>query len=274
VSHTLGVGEAMVAPVVVSDIGESGLRDAVSPYGFPGAVVRAPVAIDEVDWSTTGLVSVFLRDRIGAEPSLRGATLRSMVQIADPSKPLKLREQHRRHIRRNTREGYSVRVLEGPASDPDDREQFREAYRETMVRTEASSRYFFDGAWFDTVLSSPLSWLVLVDPPGGGAIAAGAIAAESDGMLHYFLGGTADEHLEASPFKNAVEAMIELASDRGEPLNLGGGIREGDSLEQFKGGFANANAAFYTCEIVGDRAAYERLSAGRGDGGFFPAYRA
>ncbi|HEX8853958.1 MAG TPA: hypothetical protein VF752_00005, partial [Thermoleophilaceae bacterium] len=178
VSHTLGVGDSMVAPLVVREIEGEPLHDAVSPYGYPGAVVRAPVAIDEVDWSKSGLVSVFLRDRIGAEPSLHGATLRSSVQIADPSKPLDLREQHRRHIRRNERDGYSVRVLEGAASEPEDREQFREAYRETMVRTEASARYFFDGAWFDTVLSSPLSWLVLVDPPGGGPIAAGAIAVE------------------------------------------------------------------------------------------------
>ncbi|MFL5827218.1 MAG: GNAT family N-acetyltransferase, partial [Thermoleophilaceae bacterium] len=106
VSHTLGVGDAMVTPLVVREIDGELLRDAVSPYGYPGAAVRGPVAIDEVNWSTSGLVSIFLRDRIGAEPSLRGATLRSTVQIADPSKPLKLREQHRRHIRRNAREGY------------------------------------------------------------------------------------------------------------------------------------------------------------------------
>jgi hypothetical protein len=92
-------------------------------------------------------------------------------------------------------------------------------------------------------------------------------------MLHYFLGGTADEHLGASPFKNAVEAMIELASERHEPLSLGGGVREGDSLEEFKRGFANASAPFHTCEIVGDRDAYDRLSAGREDSGFFPLYR-
>jgi hypothetical protein len=57
------------------------------------------------------------------------------------------------------------------------------------------------------------------------------------------------------------------------PLNLGGGIVPGDSLDSFKQGFANASAEFRTHEIVCDSAAYERLSAGRDAGDFFPAYR-
>ena len=40
------------------------------------------------------------------------------------------------------------------------------------------------------------------------------------------------------------------------------------------GGFANCEQAWRTSEIVCDPAAYERLSAGRDAGGFFPAYRA
>jgi len=58
------------------------------------------------------------------------------------------------------------------------------------------------------------------------------------------------------------------------PLNLGGGVGRGDGLERFKRGFANAELPFTTHEVVCDRAAYERLSAGRDAGEFFPAYRA
>ena len=68
--------------------------------------------------------------------------------------------------------------------------------------------------------------------------------------------------------------MMALAGEVGAPLNLGGGVREGDGLEGFKRGFANAKAPFRTHEIVCDPGAYERLSAGRDAGGFFPAYRA
>ena len=52
------------------------------------------------------------------------------------------------------------------------------------------------------------------------------------------------------------------------------GIRPGDGLEDFKRGFANAELPFHTHEIVCDRAAYDRLSRGRGETDYFPAYRA
>jgi hypothetical protein len=57
-------------------------------------------------------------------------------------------------------------------------------------------------------------------------------------------------------------------------MNLGGGVKPGDSLEAFKMGFANAELPFRTHEIVCDPGAYERLSADREDAGFFPLYRA
>ena len=61
----------------------------------------------------------------------------------------------------------------------------------------------------------------------------------------------------------------------GIPLNLGGGIRRGDPLEEFKRGFANREEPWHTSEIICDRTAYERLSSGHeADVGFFPAYRA
>jgi hypothetical protein len=69
--------------------------------------------------------------------------------------------------------------------------------------------------------------------------------------------------------------MLDLADELGTPLNLGGGVRTGDGLEDFKRGFANSELPFHTHELVLDRAAYERLSAGKpADSGFFPAYRA
>ncbi len=49
----------------------------------------------------------------------------------------------------------------------------------------------------------------------------------------------------------------------------------GDSLDDFKRGFANGEAPFRTHELICDPAAYERLAAQAGPApeGFFPAYR-
>lgn len=271
VTHSLVVEDRFAAGLAVREIPDGGgLLDAVSAYGYPGAVVApTPEPLDprEVDWSGTGLVSVFLRDSIGGEPCLDGGTLRSEVQIVDPRPELEIRSTHRRHIRRNERLGYTT----GESTDV---KAFGALYRQTMIRTQAADRYFFNDDYLAELLSAPSASLLITTAPDGRP-AAGAIVVESDSLLHYFLGGTADGLLEHSPFKSTVAAMIDLARERDLPLNLGGGLAPGDALDHFKRGFSNSNEPFYTHELVCDAAAYERLSAGRAAAsGFFPLYRA
>ncbi|HEY7630775.1 MAG TPA: GNAT family N-acetyltransferase [Thermoleophilaceae bacterium] len=270
VTHSLVVEDRFAAGVVVRGIpGAEGLRDATSAYGYPGAVVpRASEPLDphEVDWSGTGLVAVFLRDAIESEPCLEGGTLRSEVQIVDPLAEPEIRSTHARHIRRNERLGYAT-------AESGDVAAFGTLYRQTMVRTDAAHRYFFGDDYLGAVLAADSARLLITSAPDGRP-AAGAIVADSDGVLHYYLGGTADGLLEHSPFKSTVQAMIDLARELELPLNLGGGLAPGDALEHFKRGFANSSAPFYTHELVCDPSAYARLSAGHHASGFFPLYRA
>ena len=274
VGHSLTIGDLRL-PVIVREIPDSGgALDAISPYGYPGGTEQdgAPPDPGEVDWSATGLVSLFVRDRIGAAPCLAGGTERSMVQIHGPAHRT-VRPRLAEQIRAGERAGWTVDAVEGPECSDHQRAAFHALYIETMTRAEATSRYFYDQPYFDTVLAYPRSWLLLAHSPDEN-IGAGAIAALSDGLLHYYLGGTADDSLADSPFKNVVSAMMDLADELEVPLNLGGGVRQGDGLERFKRGFANAELPFTTHEVVCDREEYERLSAGRDAGGFFPAYRA
>jgi hypothetical protein len=171
------------------------------------------------------------------------------------------------------RRGYGLKLIPGPETTPAQRAGFLAAYEQTMRRTGAGGRYFFGAAYFDRILESDRTWLVLAFPPGG-EIAAASIAARSDGYLHYYLSGTADSHLRDSPMKNVVAALVELSAEQELPLNLGGGITRGDRLEEFKRGFANCELPWRTSEIVCDAEAYARLSAARESGSFFPAYRA
>jgi hypothetical protein len=280
VSHTLRLesGARTVAlPVLVREIADTGLVDAVSPYGYPGGAASGsagpPPDPSAVDWAATGLVSAFLRDRIAAEPCLRGATMRSLVQVHDPSRERAIRSRFGGQIRRNERLGYRIEVLPGPESTAAQVSGFHAAYTETMDRAGAAERYFFDPEYFAAVLGFRRSWLVLCLGPEDDT-AAGAIVGHSDGLLHYYLGGTAAAHLSNSPFKNVADAMVALADETGTRLNLGGGVRAGDGLEDFKRGFANAELPFHTHEIVCDPRAYDRLTGDRPQAGFFPAYRA
>lgn len=250
--------------------------DAVSLYGYPGAKIEgsgeAPRAGD-VDWSETGLVSLFARERLTGDPMLAGAAPRGTVLIHDPRLPRQVRPRLAEQIRATERLGYQVAAVHGPEAGPHDRAGFHAAYTQTMERVAAAERYLFSAEYLAGVLMFERSWLVLARSPAYG-VAAGAIAAVSDGHLHYFLGGTSDFALGDSPFKCVVSAMLDLADQLGLPLNLGGGLEAGDGLERFKRGFSNASARFETHEAVCDPAAYAELSGGRESEGFFPAYRA
>ena len=280
VTHTLRVEAAEVTaalPVIVREVPGSERRDAISPYGYPGGRIERgnPPAPEpaEVDWSGSGLVSAFIRERIGDPPALAGGTPRSVVQVHDPQATPATRSRFAEQIRRNERRGYTVEAVPGPETGAAQRLRFARAYAETMRRAAAAERYLYRPSYFDAVLGFERSWLLLATARDGAACA-GAIAAVSDGVLHYYLGGTADEHLADSPFKNVVAGMRDLADELGMALNLGGGVTTGDGLEDFKRGFANRELDFRTHEIVCDPAVYEQLSGGRRRTGFFPAYRA
>ncbi|HEX8689634.1 MAG TPA: GNAT family N-acetyltransferase [Solirubrobacterales bacterium] len=290
VTHTLRIVEErreLLAPVIVRPIPGSDEVDAISPYGYPGIAatdvpeVMPPMrgtnsgtSLDPaaVDFSSTGLVSLFLRHTLGESP-LAGARERNVVQIADPELPRKSRGSDRNQINKNRRAGYEVGIVPGPQTSAEERAGFLAAYEQTMRRAEAAGRYFFGAAYFDRVLSSPLAWLATAHAPGGEAAAA-SIAVRSDGFLHYYLSGSADAQLRDSPMKNVVAALVDFAFEQDLPLNLGGGLARGDRLEDFKRGFANREQPWRSSEIVCDPAAYERLSADRGPTDFFPAYRA
>lgn len=276
VTHTLRIVDGSLdlrAPVIVRPIPGGDAVDAVSPYGFPGFAGAFSKQADpaEVDWSATGLVSIFLRHTL-AEPPLAGTVERNTVQIADPALPAKRRSSDRNRINRNRRAGYEVEIVPGPRTGAEQRAGFLSAYEQTMRRTGAAERYFFGAAYFDRLLESPATWLGLAHGPDG-AVAAASLVARSDGFLHYYLSGSADAQLRDSPMKNLVAALVDHAAALGLPLNLGGGLAPGDALEEFKRGFANRTRPWRVSEIVCDRAAYDRLSMGKAQTEFFPVYR-
>ncbi len=276
-THTLRITAGRFraeVPLIVRELEGSERVDAVSPYGYPGGNVSGdrPPDAATVDWSSTGLVSVFGRERVVGEPWASGAVERSALQIHDPARPRAIRGRLAEQIRANERRGWTVEKVAGPASSEAQRDAFALAYEQTMTRTGAGERYLFGRDYLEAVLSFGSSWLLIASREG--VPAAAAIAGRSDAVLHYFLGGTADSALEDSPFKNVVAAMLDLADELQLPLNLGGGVAPGDGLERFKRGFANAELPFRTHELVCDPGEYGRLAAGRDAGTFFPAYRA
>ena len=279
-THSLRIAagsEELCAPVIVRNDLPDGAQDAVSPYGYPGFAPggdgAGQVDPDAVDFSATGLVSIFMRHALGPQPRLAGATHRNPVLLADPALPRKSRMSDRQQVRRNERAGYEVRIVPGPETSPEERRTFHLVYTETMARTDADESYLYSPEYFDAILGAASTWLAIATT-GEGEPAAASILARSDGTLHYHLSGTSDAHLADSPMKTIIFALIDFASEQEMPLNLGGGVTPGDPLENFKRGFANREERLFTSEVICDRVVYEELSAGRDAGNFFPAYRA
>ncbi|HEX3562614.1 MAG TPA: GNAT family N-acetyltransferase [Solirubrobacterales bacterium] len=274
-THTVEIegDDAVRLPVIVRPIHGSEGVDAISPYGYPGASEQPDSPLDpgEIDWSGTGLASAFIRGRIGGTAPFTGGTVRNHVHIAENDSGI--RKRLREQIRRNERRGWEIGVLNGPEAAAADRATFERAYGETMARTGAADRYLFPSEYFESLLRSERTRLLLAARGSEGL--AGAIAVASDGYLHYYLGGTADEALDDSPMKNLFAAMISLGSELGLPVSLGGGMAPGDSLDAFKSGFATGEAPFRTHELICDPDAYAELVARSGPApeGFFPAYR-
>ncbi len=261
-------------PLVVRSIPGTDRLDAISPYSYPGAKTQGPpIDATAIDLSDSGLVSAFVRDRLGDPPAFTNPTDRSVVLLSDPELPRKSRMSDRQQIRKNSDTGYVARVCSGPEASAADLDGFHTVYTETMRVVDAADNYFFDRDYFAKLLRFPRSWVVTVDGPEGD-VAASALAAISDGFLHYYLSGTADAHRRRAPSKNLIVACTELAEELGMPLNLGGGVKPGDGLEEFKRGFANREMAFRTHELICDPATYAELSEGRDAEGFFPLYRA
>ncbi|MGH3366223.1 MAG: hypothetical protein ACRDOY_03380 [Nocardioidaceae bacterium] len=274
VTHSLVIGGGrIVLPVIRRDVIPGGGHDAISPYGYPGGLLRDdPPHVADIDFTDTGLISLFVRERLGA-PTLRGGAVRGSVLVHEPSRPRAVSQRVERKARSNERLGYRFEAVPSAAVDDDLLLAFERAYVETMRGVGAGRRYYFGTDYFRACLLFDSSWLAVVLGPEGD-LASAAIAAISDGYLHCFLSGTADTHRARSSAKNLMIGLLDLSDELGLPLNLGGGLRGCDSLHAFKTWFTNTTAEFVTHDVVCDHVAYARLKADRGPTSFFPAYRA
>ena len=292
----VGDGPVLLAPLIVRDIPATSERDAISPYGYPGLAAAQPPTCRALPshgsrkalhsgrgWRrssrgrSTGAPRGWSASSCGTGSGPRPSSARpSATWSRSPTRRCrrKSRPSDRRQVRRNLEAGYEVDLVPGAETTPAQRAGFLDVYEQTMRRAEAAEHYFFGAAYFDRVLEAERTWLALATAPGG-ELAAASIAAVSDGYLHYYLSGSADSRLREAPMKNVLTRLVEHATDLGLPLNLGGGLRPGDALEEFKRGFANRTETWRTSELICDPEKYKQLSAGKSAGPFFPEpYRA
>ena len=282
-------------PQPSDDLVAGSMLDGVSPYGYPGPLVRlgehdegfigraldAAIAM----LAAQGVISLFVRMHPMLSPPLAQFAARGSLVChgqcvvidltqGEPAHWAEVRENHRRGIMRAQREGQVIAFDEGW----DHLDVFIEAYRETMRRVAADHTYQFERAYFAELRRCLGDDIHLVLARTQGRVMAGAILFAVGGIAQYHLGATFDEFLPLYPHKLLFHRMINWCRDRGcRQLNLGGGVGGGqDSVFHFKAGFSSGRRDFHTWRVVLDAAVYQRLAqrvpTSEADG-FFPAYR-
>ena len=147
-------------------------------------------------------------------------------------------------------------------------------YEELVARRSVTGAADFTPAYFEALAADPAMQAVAAWV--GEDLAGMAIWFEAEGVAYYHLSA-----INGLGYANgAAYALVGAGIERFAPRNvihLGGGAGTGDGaggLSAFKQGFANAEVMAHICGAVLDRAAYDRLCAGREGTAFFPAYRA
>jgi hypothetical protein len=271
--------------------------DATSPYGYPGPLIR-PVDDPETicallkAFRTCALehdiISVFVRlhPLLNDTPQMfseLGEIVRHGETVyVDLRKPLDeiwrdLRHDHRKHIRRLQRLGFTVNF-----DSWDNMHDFIAIYHATMERISARDFYRFPESYFHELrqaLGGALH-LCTVHAPND-EIAAGGLFTLVNGIAQDHLTGTQEKYLSLAPSKlMTYSKAIWLKSAGGSVFHLGGGVAtRADSLFYFKAGFSKLRSAFSTCSAIIDEDKYTRLvnaataKIGQREGYFFPAYR-
>lgn len=279
--------------------GDPGNHDLLSPYGYaaplfspgtPDDVAAAFMAALKAATCEVGCVSLFARlhPLLGFPEAVfakhgdlvqRGETVYVDLEDSDDLLWRHTRNNHRRHINKLKREGYTVRMNDWSQYD-----DFVAIYRATMQRLDARDFYFFSEAYFDGWRSDlgAVLHLCTVTAPDGRVAAAGLFPAVGD-IIQFHLSGTHDDFRKQAPSKLMLHGVRAWGKAQGyRYFHLGGGLGgRADSLFEFKSGFSNLSAPFYTYHMILDANRYHELVALRDahcgdaadDAEFFPLYR-
>lgn len=287
-------GARLLLPLIIREI-DGSLRDARSPYGYPGVLtdrpndsrfVRAAMVAVVDTLAAAGIVTLFVR----LHPLLAieglpgsGTLVHQQTVTIDLSRPAgevwaETRLNHKRDIRRARQRGCRFEM----DASAEDYLGFQHIYARTMERLEAAPRYRFPPTYFDRLPGAMEGSLHVGVVRADGRMAAGGLFTEHRGIVQSFLIAIDDAFATLAPTKLLYHGAADWARARDDRwLHLGGGYgTDEDTLFHFKAGFSRARADFATLRIVVREDDYRSLLLARAPSaepadlsGFFPAYR-
>ena len=288
-------GRVLLLPLVLRSIPDSGLRDAASPYGYPGPVSNAGPD-DSGFWTRAcdaivdllrkeGIVTAFVRlhpllpapvDALAGVGTIvhHGQTVSVDLALGVEEMWRQTRRDHRNHINRARRA--NVRV------DMDDWSRLAEwvaMYHDNMRRVGATPFYFFPIDHFRTLHDALGDRMHFATATAGGELLGGTIFFEHGDIMQAYLQATrAEGHMHAG--KLLYDEIRRWGHENGNAVfHFGGGLGgANDSLFAYKAGFSPRRHDFHTWRVVTDPDAYaDLLTPGlpveTTMSGHFPPYR-
>lgn len=293
--QTRGINVVMKRDIAKSAVFEGMLPentyfDICSPYGYGGWLVEGTQTEEMYhayeSWCRrNGIISEFVRFHPVLENHRFCLEAYDVVPLGntvtiDLSSPeviwSNITSKNRNMIRKAQKNG--IRIYSGRY--PDIFKDFRGIYNSTMDKDNADRYYYFEDAFYESILNdlpyhAQVFYAVYEDK-----IIAASIMLAANGHMNYHLSGSLREYAHLAPTNLLLyEAALWGWANGCKTLYLGGGVGSGeDSLYKFKKGFYRLDDVkrFHIGKKVFIQEKYDQLVEMREptDSSFFPKYRA
>lgn len=300
---TYTVGAYVIAiPLLIRDIENSDYKDAISVYGYVGALnLNLDSHFKKEDFHKAlntffhehKIVSVFSR----LHPFLEeedaflkdfGETVElGKIVYIDLTQPLENQKaKYNRRLKTYLNKSRKLCTVINANLD-EHLGAFIQLYHDNMRRLGAEDKYFFNDDYYRRILTSDdfEAELKLCVHNDTQTIIGAAIFIKKGHIVQYHLSGLSQDTFDVDPIKLIIDEMRIKATKEGfKYLNLGGGKgSKEDSLFRFKSSFSKDFKTFKIWKHIVDEEAYNTLVNKHFDGvtgidpdniHFFPAYRA
>lgn len=264
--------------------------DFATPYGYGGWLIDGDdskkLFVTYEKWCfDNGIISEFVRfhpvnaNHRYAEGSYDVVPL-GMTVALDLSSPKVIWENITSKNRNMIRKAQKNDIAIYNGRYPDIYEKFREIYNGTMDKDSADAYYYFEPAFYESVLNDLSENAQVFYAVLDGKVIAASIMLAANGRMNYHLSGSVREYTNLAPTNLLLyEAALWGCANGCKTLYLGGGVGSGeDNLYKFKKSFYRLDDTprFYIGKKVFNKEKYEELVSARSDlaeSNFFPKYR-
>jgi hypothetical protein len=278
--HATWDGGSLICPLLLRD--RHGHYDAVTPYGFGGMVARGTYPEFAVAFhafmASEGIVAAYLmlhparvHPWMGKAEDFFSSHSIFLWDITPPAETLlaKMAQVHRYELMRWEAEK-NLLVWDKPTLLA----AIQTLYPKSLARQGAGAIYGFHHETLRELLMQESTIVVGVEV--GGSIEAAVVMLAIGNEAEYFLSTSTEDG--RSHTRGLIWHAVQALQTRGiMRVNLGGGVKNGDGLEQFKRRFGADRAVPMALKHIYQPQAYAALCEACGvseeRGGFFPPYQ-